>query len=105
MTSFQKAILTIIIVIGISELGPKIINRFFGNNKVKVGEIWSCRLPVTVFRNNFDTGEVMQISLRKVIKVDGDEITYVIANDTTKYVMNVDEFTFNGKGMTTQKVE
>lgn len=103
MKPFQKAILTIIIVIGMTELSPKVLKFFNSSNKVKVGDIWVCRLPLLVFENNSEVGEFTQTTFRKVIDIDGGQITYVISGDTTKYIMDVDEFTFNGKGMTNQK--
>lgn len=100
MKQVQKAILTIIAVIGISEFSPKIINLFERNKKVKVGDVWECRMPVMVFENNNEVGSVLQKTTRKVIAVDGDEITYVIPEDSTRYKMDIEEFTFNGAGMT-----
>ena len=100
MKPFQKAILTIITVIGISEFTPKVINLFNKNKKVIVGDVWECMMHVMIFENNNEVGSTLQKTTRKVIAVDGDEITYVIPEDSTRYKMDIDEFTFNGAGMT-----
>lgn len=104
MKPYQVAILTIIAVIGLSELSSSAYDYIKSNSRVKVGQIWMSRMSVMDFRNNVEIGTKMQTSYRKVVKIDGDEITYVCQNDTTHYVDDIDSFTFNGPGYTSQKV-
>lgn len=105
MKGYQKAMLVIICVIGLSEFGPSIYKRLTVSSKVKVGDVWVCRIPLLIFQNNRLVGEHTQTTYRKVVRVEDDIVTYVISNDTTLYTDNIDSFTFNGKGMMTQKIE
>jgi hypothetical protein len=105
MKPYHKAILVIICVIGLNEFGPSLYRLFTVSDKVKIGEIWMCRMPVMIMEDNRLVGEYTQTSMRKVIKVEDNIVTYVISNDTTHYKDNIKSFTFNGKGMITQKVE
>ncbi len=104
MKPYQAAILTVIAVIGLNELSSSAYNYYKENSKVKVGEVWQSRMSVLTFTNNIETGTAVQVSLRKVVKVDGDEITYTCQNDTTHYVEDIDTFTFNGPGCSSSKI-
>ena len=99
MKAGHKAILIIIAVIGLNEFGSKLYSKFI-NRKVKPGQVWVCTMPVMVFKDNVLVDERRERSERKVIKVEDGIVTYVRVDDTTQYTMDIDEFTFNGAGMT-----
>lgn len=104
MKPYQVAILTIIIVIGISELSVPFYRWIMKDDRVQVGDVWQARMTVMNFRDNEETGTSWQMSYRKVVKVEDGMVTYVCQDDTTHYVEDIKTFTFNGAGYSSQRI-
>lgn len=98
LKTYQKVCLALIIVLISFKYAPIIYAKVKPESRVKPGQVWMATLYNVIVFEPVEH-EITQSTLRKVISVDGDEVTYVIQNDTTKYIDDIDDFTFNGKGM------
>jgi hypothetical protein len=98
---YQKVCLALIIVLISFKYAPIIYGKINPGSRVKPGQVWEAKLCNLIVFEPYEH-EITQTTLRKVISVDGDEVTYVIQNDTTKYIDDIDDFTFNGKSLQTQ---
>lgn len=98
LKSYQKVCLALIIVLISFKYAPIIYAKVKPESRVKPGQIWCATLYNVIVVHPYEH-EITQTTYRKVIAVDGDEVTYVIQNDTTKYIDDIDDFTFNGKGL------
>ena len=95
---YQKVCLAFIIVLISIRYAPIIYAKIRPESTVKPGQVWEARLYNVIVFEPYEH-EITQTTLRKVISVDGELVTYVIQNDTTKYIDDINDFTFNGKGL------
>lgn len=97
---YQKVCLALIIALISYKYLPIIYGKVFPESRVKPGQVWRSTLYGLLVYDECGEYEITQVSLRKVIAVEGDDVIYIIQNDTTKYTEDIDDFTFNGRAMT-----
>ena len=113
MKPYQKAIIVIIVILAMINYLPPIIEFLKGEPKVKVGQVWQTNTKTLYFMDNVETGEMISMSFKKVIKVDSkkDSVYYYCStsNDfnecNTIYSDDIDGFTFSSEGWKTNLID
>lgn len=104
LKSYQKVCLALIIVLICFKYAPIIYGKIDPSSRVKPGQVWQATLFNTIVMEPYEH-TITQSTYRKVIAVEGNDVIYVIQNDTTKYIDDINSFTFNGNGYQSHLVQ
>ena len=104
LKTYQKVCLALIIVLISFKYAPIIYGKINPGSRVKPGQVWCATLYNTIDMQPYEH-MVTQITYRKVLAVEDGNVIYVIQNDTTKYIDDINSFTFNGSGYQSHVVQ
>jgi hypothetical protein len=113
MKPYQKVIVVVIVILGMINYLPPIMEYFKREPKVKVGQVWQTNTKTLYFMNNAESGEMISMSFKKVIKVnsDNDSVYYYCSKskDFSECVEvfsdNIDGFTFSSEAWRTNLID